>query len=149
MWKGSTLSEMIRPGSHSAMLLAVPPSNRGTVVEERLLDLPIQLESEIDGPADGFRPFVQAKVGLRCADQLKGEIQPVDKDEMADAEAAAGFFGEQPHLPQITLEPGVRRFESQSRPAPTSRPTAAGTMDEIQPFSPWAMNCTRPPSTPP
>ena len=106
------LSETMRPGIHWAKLLKVPPFEQPHGLKERPLHPNIQIEGEIDGPADMLRIFVEAQIRLSAADQLEHEIQGVDEDEVADPPAARASLDEDCELPQIAPPPGVRLLEA-------------------------------------
>ena len=86
---------------------------RGHSLEESLLHPDVQVEGQIDGPADQVGTFFHTQVGLRGSDQFKDEIQGIDEDEVADAPFAAAGRDENLQLPQILLPPGMLGVETE------------------------------------
>ncbi len=143
------LSETTRPGNHWAKLLKVPPSSEGTVAKNCLVHPDVQIEGEIDRPADHLRVFVQTEVGTGGPDQFEDEVQPVDENEMADAPLASAAVDE--HLQLLASSAATRDAAGSKRSRSNSDQSASsgGTIDEIQPVAGSAMKRTSAPSKPP
>ena len=67
-------------------------------VEEDLLDQHVEREGELDGPPHHVGRLVESQVGLRGAKELEDEVEPVDQDEVAEAELAPRAGGERLEL---------------------------------------------------
>ena len=88
------------PAGHPTDHVAARPAvHERHAAEEVVLHRRVQREREVDRLANHLGLGFETHVRLGRPDQLEGEIQGVDQDEMADAEVALGPSDEKIELP--------------------------------------------------